>query len=73
MVFIFAQLIEPYGASVMPDQKCELQENALEKSGSHRRSGSNGRNTSPEIDSKEIKNIYVDSKLGCLCCVICGE
>lgn len=54
-------LIEPYGACVRPEQSHELQENALPKSGSHRRSNSSVRSISPETDSGEIKNIYVDT------------
>ncbi|KAL3522217.1 hypothetical protein ACH5RR_015051 [Cinchona calisaya] len=63
-------LIEPYGAVAVPGQnnppekKHELHENASEKSVSHRRSNSSLRSTSPDIDSKDFKNIYVDTA-GC--------
>ncbi|CAI9087546.1 OLC1v1021644C3 [Oldenlandia corymbosa var. corymbosa] len=58
--------IEPYGAAVSPgqntqlEQKDELQENVPEKSDSHRRSISSMHSTS-DVDSGDIKNIYVDS------------
>ncbi|PHT56048.1 Katanin p80 WD40 repeat-containing subunit B1 [Capsicum baccatum] len=61
-------LIEPYGAGLTPDtqnnlkQKQEHVESRLERVGSNRSSNSNRRCTSPDIDSKEIKNIYVDSE-----------
>ncbi|XP_059659418.1 katanin p80 WD40 repeat-containing subunit B1 homolog KTN80.2 isoform X2 [Cornus florida] len=61
-------LIEPYGAGFVPGQnshsecKYDLKESRLEKVGSHRRSTSNMRCMSPDDDTKEIKNIYVDSR-----------
>nr|XP_027111721.1 katanin p80 WD40 repeat-containing subunit B1 homolog isoform X3 [Coffea arabica] len=61
-------LIEPYGGGAIPElngppeQKYEVQENPSEKSVSHRRSNSNFRSMSPDIDSKDIKNIYVDTE-----------
>ncbi|KAF3621841.1 Katanin p80 WD40 repeat-containing subunit B1 -like protein [Capsicum annuum] len=61
-------LIEPYGAGLTPEtqnnlkQKQEHVESRLERVGSNRSSNSNRRCTSPDIDSKEIKNIYVDSE-----------
>lgn len=61
-------LIEPYGAGLTPErqnnleQKQEHVESRLERIGSNRSSNSNLRCTSPDIDSKEIKNIYVDSE-----------
>lgn len=61
-------LIEPYGAGLTPErqnnleQKQEHVESCLERIGSNRSSNSNLRCTSPDIDSKEIKNIYVDSE-----------
>ena len=69
VVYFSCQLIEPYGGGAIPElngppeQKYEVQENPSEKSVSHRRSNSNFRSMSPDIDSKDIKNIYVDSKL----------
>lgn len=62
-------LIEPYGTSLEPEQnihsdrKFELKESLLEKIG-HRRSPSSVRSTSPDYESKEIKNIYVDTSGG---------
>lgn len=61
-------LIEPYGAGLTPErqsnseQKQEHVECRFERVGSNRSSKSNLRCTSPDIDSKEIKNIYVDSE-----------
>ncbi|KAL3537488.1 hypothetical protein ACH5RR_000854 [Cinchona calisaya] len=60
-------LIEPYRAGVILErnspfeQKHEVQENSFEKSVNHGRSNSSMRNTSPKIDPKDIKNIYVDT------------
>ncbi|CAN4083996.1 unnamed protein product [Withania somnifera] len=61
-------LIEPYGASLTPERQSNLEQKQehvecrLERVGSNRSSKSNLRCTSPDIDSKEIKNIYVDSE-----------
>ncbi|CAN4079000.1 unnamed protein product [Withania somnifera] len=61
-------LIEPYGAGLTPEIQSNLEqeqehvEYRLERVGSNRSSKSNLRCTSPDIDSKEIKNIYVDSE-----------
>lgn len=69
MIYLPCKLIEPYGAVAVPEQnsppeqKHELHETISEKTVSHRRSNSSLRSTSPDIDSKDIKNIYVDSKL----------
>lgn len=66
---LFRQLIEPCGAGFTPERQSSLEkkqehvESRLERIGSNRSSNSNLRCTSPDIDSKEIKNIYVDSKL----------
>lgn len=63
------QLIEPYGAGLTPERQSNLEQKQehvecrLERVGSNRSSNSSLRCTSPDIDSKEIKNIYVDSKL----------
>ncbi|KAA8519844.1 hypothetical protein F0562_014066 [Nyssa sinensis] len=63
----FCQLIEPYKAGFVPEQnshsehKYDLQESHLVKVGSHRRSTSNLRCMSPDYETKEIKNIYVDT------------
>ncbi|CAK9141562.1 unnamed protein product [Ilex paraguariensis] len=60
--------IEPYGGGLVPDksihseQKYDLQESPLDKIGGHRRSTSNLRCISPDYETKEIKNIYVDSR-----------
>ncbi|CAK9154871.1 unnamed protein product [Ilex paraguariensis] len=59
--------IEPYGGGLVPDksihseQKYDLQESPLDKIGGHRRSTSNLRCISPDYETKEIKNIYVDT------------
>ncbi|XP_052201919.1 katanin p80 WD40 repeat-containing subunit B1 homolog KTN80.4-like isoform X2 [Diospyros lotus] len=60
-------LIEPYGnPHSIPDQnshseqKYDIQESPLVKVGSHRRSASSLRCLSPDSETKEIKNIYVD-------------
>ncbi|XP_015066174.1 katanin p80 WD40 repeat-containing subunit B1 homolog isoform X2 [Solanum pennellii] len=61
-------LIDPHGAGSTPDRQSNLEqkqdhvESRLERIGSNRSSNSNLRCTSPDIDSKEIKNIYVDSE-----------
>ncbi|KAL3345371.1 hypothetical protein AABB24_024371 [Solanum stoloniferum] len=61
-------LIDPHGAGLTPDRQSNLEqkqdhvESRLERIGSNRSSNSNLRCTSPDIDSKEIKNIYVDSE-----------
>ncbi|KAK6797557.1 hypothetical protein RDI58_005259 [Solanum bulbocastanum] len=61
-------LIDPHGAGLTPDEQSNLEqkqdhvESRLERIGSNRSSNSNLRCTSPDIDSKEIKNIYVDSE-----------
>lgn len=55
-------LIEPYGVGAIPEQKYEVQENPSENSVSHWRSNSSFRSMSPDIDSKDIKNIYVDTE-----------
>lgn len=70
--FLCNQLIEPYGTRLAPephshsDQKCDGEGSLLEKEDSHVKSKSNLRSTTPDSESKEIKTIYVDSKL---CCV----
>ncbi|KAK4347111.1 hypothetical protein RND71_033450 [Anisodus tanguticus] len=59
-------LIEPYGAGLTPERQNNLEQKQeqvdcrLERVGSNRSSNSSLRCTSPDIDSKEIKNIYVD-------------
>ncbi|XP_060191410.1 katanin p80 WD40 repeat-containing subunit B1 homolog KTN80.4-like isoform X1 [Lycium barbarum] len=59
-------LIEPYGAGLNPERQSNLEQKQehvecrLERVGSNRSSNSSLRCTSPDIDSKEIKNIYVD-------------
>ncbi|KAH0719609.1 hypothetical protein KY285_015640 [Solanum tuberosum] len=61
-------LIDPHGAGLTPDRQSNLEqkqdhvESRLERIGSNRSSNSNLRCSSPDIDSKEIKNIYVDSE-----------
>ncbi|XP_055802848.1 katanin p80 WD40 repeat-containing subunit B1 homolog KTN80.4-like isoform X2 [Solanum dulcamara] len=61
-------LIESCGAGLTPERQSSLEqkqehvESRLERIGSNRSSNSNLRCTSPDIDSKEIKNIYVDSE-----------
>ncbi|MCD7467691.1 hypothetical protein HAX54_005256 [Datura stramonium] len=61
-------LIEPYGAGLTPERQSNLEQKQehvecrLERVGSNRSSNSSLRCTSPDIDSKEIKNIYVDSE-----------
>ncbi|XP_047307665.1 katanin p80 WD40 repeat-containing subunit B1 homolog KTN80.2-like isoform X2 [Impatiens glandulifera] len=61
-------LIEPYRVSDInektkcSEQKHDLQQSSPEKVGNHRRAGPAMRSMSPEYDSKEIKNIYVDSE-----------
>ncbi|XP_028096354.1 katanin p80 WD40 repeat-containing subunit B1-like isoform X3 [Camellia sinensis] len=63
-------LIEPYGTGIVPtqnnrsEQKCDLQESSLAKVGSQRRNASNFRCPSPDYETKEIKNIYVDTAGG---------
>ncbi|KAL2484041.1 Transducin/WD40 repeat-like superfamily protein [Forsythia ovata] len=60
-------LIEPYGARLASEQhihskqKCDSGESPLEKGESHVKSKSNLQSTLPDTESKEIKNIYVDS------------
>ncbi|KAL6992626.1 hypothetical protein U1Q18_010738 [Sarracenia purpurea var. burkii] len=60
-------LIEPYGAGFVPEQnssseqKYDLQESPLAEVGSHRRTSSIVRCSSPDYETKEIKNIYVDT------------
>lgn len=73
--FLFQQ-IEPYGSGLVSkknscvERKFHLQEShSVEKEGSSIRSTSGFRSMSPDYDTKEIKNIYVDCKLfvfGCL-------
>ncbi|KAK4361070.1 hypothetical protein RND71_020022 [Anisodus tanguticus] len=59
-------LIDPYGAGLTPERQSNLEQKQehvecrLERVGSNRSSNSSLRCTSPDIDSKEIKNIYVD-------------
>ncbi|KAE9461812.1 hypothetical protein C3L33_06271, partial [Rhododendron williamsianum] len=61
-------LIKPYGVGLLPEQdsqfeqKHDLQESPLRKVGSHRRTASSLRCSSPEYETKEIKTIYVDSE-----------
>ncbi|KAM7506116.1 hypothetical protein LguiB_005020 [Lonicera macranthoides] len=63
-------LIDPYGASLVPEQniqseqKYENLESPFDKQGSHRRSTSSLRCTSPDYETKEIKNIYIDTAGG---------
>lgn len=69
-LFLLIQLIEPYRESSQPEpnsnceQRQNFQETSLQKVGSFRRSTSTSslRCISPDNDTKEIKNIYVDSK-----------
>ncbi|XP_030543606.1 katanin p80 WD40 repeat-containing subunit B1 homolog KTN80.4 isoform X2 [Rhodamnia argentea] len=66
-----ASLIEPYGANLKPQQK-DFGDNEIEhqesrssaKVGTTVRSTSIGRCASPDYDTKEIKNIYVDTASG---------
>ncbi|VFQ89528.1 unnamed protein product [Cuscuta campestris] len=59
-------LIEPYGSSMNANQNSNLEQNheqkesAVEILGSNRSSNSSIRCSSPDNDSKDIKNIYVD-------------
>lgn len=61
-------LIEPYRVSGIneknkcSEQKCDPQQNSPDEIGNHRRAGPTMRSMSPEYESKEIKNIYVDSE-----------
>ncbi|XP_031127860.1 katanin p80 WD40 repeat-containing subunit B1 homolog isoform X1 [Ipomoea triloba] len=59
-------LIEPYGMNAERnsnlEQKREHKESTVEMLGSNRNSNSSLRCSSPDFDSKEIKNIYVDSE-----------
>nr|GMC88013.1 katanin P80 WD40 repeat-containing subunit B1 homolog isoform X1 [Ipomoea batatas] len=59
-------LIEPYGMNAERnsnlEQKHEHKESTVEMLGSNRNSNSSLRCSSPDFDSKEIKNIYVDSE-----------
>ncbi|RVW46354.1 Katanin p80 WD40 repeat-containing subunit B1-like [Vitis vinifera] len=62
--------IEPYGSGLLSkkngcvERKFDLQEShSVEKVGSSVRSTSGFRSMSPDYDTKEIKNIYVDCKL----------
>ncbi|XAR66416.1 hypothetical protein NMG60_11012648 [Bertholletia excelsa] len=59
--------IEPYGAGITPEQKSHSEqkydplESTMVKVGSHRRTASNVRCPSPDYETKEIKNIYIDT------------
>ncbi|XP_019162842.1 PREDICTED: katanin p80 WD40 repeat-containing subunit B1 homolog isoform X5 [Ipomoea nil] len=59
-------LIEPYGMNAERncnlEQKREHKESTVEMLGNNRSSNSSLRCSSPDFDSKEIKNIYVDSE-----------
>ena len=66
------QLIEPYGSTSRPEQNDNTEQkinlnfqgsHSLEKGGTGLRSTSGLRCVSPDYDTKEIKNIYVDCKL----------
>ncbi|XP_031392296.1 katanin p80 WD40 repeat-containing subunit B1 homolog isoform X1 [Punica granatum] len=63
-------LIEPYGANLVPPQKdvmqheFNLQKSHSVKKGSDERSISSLRCPSPDYETKEIKNIYVDTANG---------
>lgn len=60
-------LIKPYGDGIIPEedsqseQKHDLQESPFVKVGSHRRTASSLRCSSPDYETKEIKTIYVDT------------
>ena len=69
-ICLLYQQIEPYGSGLLSkkngcvERKFDLQEShSVEKVGSSVRSTSGFRSMSPDYDTKEIKNIYVDCKL----------
>ena len=58
-----SQHIEPYGRNDRAEKKFNLEGSySSEKSGSGMRSTLGSRPLSPDYETKEIKNIYVDSK-----------
>ena len=69
-IWLLFQQLEPYGSGLVSkkngcvERKFDLQEShSVEKVGSSIRSTLGLRSMSPDYDTKEIKNIYVDCKL----------